>query len=84
MQFHRKCNINTHAPYNGLGVLKKAIKLHPMQKSGAVVLLKMLCLSLKPKSLHIFKATCACFKIEYGSNPGNAKSLWAFTNLSFA
>ena len=55
-----------------------------MQKSGVVVLLQMLRLSLKPKSLHVFKTTCVCFKIEYGSYPGNAQSLWAFTNLSFA
>ena len=65
-------------------VLKNVIELHPSQNTSAVVLLKMLRLSLKPKSLRNFKTTWIYFKIEYGPNSGNAKSLWAFTKLSFA
>ena len=64
--------------------LKNVIELHPSQNTSAVVLLKMLRLSLKPKSLRNFKTTRIYFKIEYGPNSGNAKSLWAFTKLSFA
>ena len=65
-------------------VLKNVIELHLSQNTGAVVLLKMLRLSLKPKSFRNFKTTWVCFEIEYGPNSGNAKSLWAFSKLSFA